>query len=461
MKKCKVLMPIGALGGGINETAFYNGMAMNPDVIAIDAGSTDSGPASLATGTYKYARVSVKSDLQISVVAARKAGIPLLIGSCVTCGVNATVDQTAEIVSEILAEEGLTAKIAKIYSGQESEVLKKKWDEGKIHALEGAPAITRATFDECDNIVAVMGAEPFIKALNNGADIVLAGRTTDTAIMAAVPLMMGCDAAASWHGAKTVECGAMCTEDNSAVGVFLEVDEAGFNIKTLLPAATCSPYSVSAHLLYENTDPYRLVEPSGTIVTNNAVYTQVDERTVRVTGTQFEHAKHYTMKLEGAAAAGYQNISIVGIANSEVLADPDAWIRKISEHVDNFIQKKKLFAAEDYSFNFKAYGYNAVIAGPVPDSIPKPREIGILFTVTAKTQEMATQIAKLFNPYLLHFPAVWTNQLPSFAFPFSPVDCPRGHTYEFKLYHVVEVDNPLELVAIEYIDGKELERGDR
>jgi hypothetical protein len=44
--------------------------------------------------------------------------------------------------------------------------------------------------------------------------------------------------------------------------------------------------------------------------------------------------------------------------------------------------------------------------------------------------------------------------MPSFAFPFSPVDCPRGGTYEFKLYHVVDVDDPLELVRFEYIDVK-------
>jgi hypothetical protein len=44
MKQCKVLMPIGGLGAGIHEEALDNGMAMGPDAIAINAGSTDSGP---------------------------------------------------------------------------------------------------------------------------------------------------------------------------------------------------------------------------------------------------------------------------------------------------------------------------------------------------------------------------------------------------------------------------------
>ncbi len=451
MKSCRVLMPIGGMGAGINQESFDAGMAMKPDVIAIDGGSTDSGPAYLAKGMSKYSKAMLKHDLKIAIIGARKANIPLLIGTCSTCGTNSTVDLCAELTSEIMREEGLKGKVAKVYSQQDPELLKKKWDEGKIHALEGAPEITRETFDQCSNIVALMGAEPFIKALNDGADIVLCGRTTDTAIIAAVPLMMGCNVAATWHGAKTVECGNQCTDGAGGDGVFMIVDEEGFYVKPLLCNTHCTPYTVSAHLIYENVDPFRLTEPSGTILAKDAVYTQVDDCTVYVTGTKFEHAEQYTMKLEGARATGYQNISLIGIADRQVMADPEKWIRNISEYAEKLIRKNGI-SPDDYSFNFKAYGYNAVIAGPVPEGTPAPREIGMLLTVTANTQELATQIAKLFNPLLLHFPADFTKQLPSFAFPFSPVDCPRGQTFEFMLHHVVDVDDPLELVKFEYFE---------
>jgi hypothetical protein len=75
----------------------------------------------------------------------------------------------------------------------------------------------------------------------------------------------------------------------------------------------------------------------------------------------------------------------------------------------------------------------------------------MLMTVTANTQQLATQVAKSFNSYLLHFPARSDVMLPSFAFPFSPVDIPRGATYEFKLFHVVESE-PLEYARFEYMD---------
>jgi hypothetical protein len=453
MNTCKILMPSGGLGAGINSEAFKNGLAMRPDLIAADAGSTDSGPAYLSNGMCKYSRKMLKQDLELCVVGSRKLGIPLFIGSCGTCGTNNMVDEFSHIILEIMKEKGLTGKIAKVYSQQDPEVLKRKWDEGKIHELEGAPSITRETFDECANIVALMGAEPFIKAYEDGADIVLCGRTTDTAIMAALPIKKGCNVAAAWHGAKTVECGAQCTDHAYDKGVFLTVDEKGFLVTPLMPGTHCTPYTVSAHLVYENVDPFRLTEPSGSMLTEDAVYTQIDEQSVYVTGSKFEHAKQYTMKLEGAAVVGYQNISLVGIANKSVLANPEKWIENISQYVVSYIKKLGI-PDEDYSFNFKAYGYNAVIAGPVPKGTPAPREIGMLLTVTAKTQELATQIAKIFNPYLLHFPADRNAEMPSFAFPFSPVDCPRGATYEFKLHHVVDVDDPLELVKFEYVDVK-------
>ncbi len=40
--------------------------------------------------------------------------------------------------------------------------------------------------------------------------------------------------------------------------------------------------------------------------------------------------------------------------------------------------------------------------------------------------------------------------MPSYAFLFSPAEIERGAIYEFKLYHTVAVDDPLELVRFSY-----------
>ena len=451
MNTCKILMAIGGLGAGVDEQCFALGMQMGPDMIAADAGSTDSGPAYLANAMCKTSRQMLKHDLAIMVKGSREANIPVMIGSCGTCGSDAGVEEVADIVTEILHENGWHAKIAKVYSEVQRDLLKEKYAQGKIHALEGAPEISEATFDEFTHAVVLMGAEPFIEAYKEGADIILCGRATDTAIVAALPILKGCNVAAAWHGAKTAECGSQCCDNEAGMGVFLEVDEEGFNLRPLNPEAKCTPYTVAAHLVYENVDPYVLTEPSGRILTKDAVYTQLpDGVTTRVTGTKFEHAAQYTNKLEAAGIVGYQNISLVAAADPDLLADPETWIKGITAYGMKNLKKSGM-NTDDFKIHFKAYGYNGLLPGKVPEEF-HPREILMLMTVTAKTQALAKQVAKSMQPLLLHFPANWNEQLPSFAFPFSPADCDRGPCYEFKFHHVIDVDDPLELIRFAYTE---------
>ena len=451
MNTCKILMAIGGLGAGIPEEGFAFGMQMGPDLIAADAGSTDSGPAYLANAMCKTSRQMLKHDLSIMVKGSREANVPIMIGSCGTCGSDSGVEEVAEIVEEILREHDWHAKIAKVYSEVSLDLVREKYAQGKIHPLEGAPEISEKTFDETAHAVVLMGAEPFIKAYQEGADIILCGRATDTAILAALPILKGCNVAAAWHGAKVAECGAQCADNEMGMGVFLEVDEEGFNIRPLDPKAHCTPYTVAAHLVYENVDPYVLVEPGGRIYTKDAVYEQLpDGVTTRVTGTRFEKAKQYTNKLEGAGIVGYQNISLVAMADPDVLADPEKWIRELTAYGMGKLKKTSL-NPEDFKVSFKAYGYNGLLPGKVPEDF-HPREILMLVTVTAKTQEIARTVAKSIQPLLLHFPANFDEQLPSFAFPFSPADCDRGPCYEFKFHHVIDVDDPLELIRFAYTE---------
>ncbi len=80
--KTTVLVPVGSLGVGVRVEEVQRGIAAGANVIALDAGSTDSGAAYLATGVAKYNREAVKRDLRILMAAQAEARIPLLIGSC-------------------------------------------------------------------------------------------------------------------------------------------------------------------------------------------------------------------------------------------------------------------------------------------------------------------------------------------------------------------------------------------
>lgn len=445
-----ILVPTGALGVGVSETEVFAGISVGAHAIACDAGSTDSGPAYLATGRPKYSRAAIKADLQILMRAQAEARIPLLIGSCGTSGCDAALDWTRDIALEIAREQGLKPRIALLYSEQDPALLTTRAAEGRIAPLAPMTSVEPA-FSECDHIVALMGPEPYMAALEAGADIVLGGRTTDTAVLAALPLLRGAGAGPAWHAGKIAECGSLCTTHPRAGGVMIRVGRDAFEIEPLSPGNRCTPRTVSAHMLYENSDPFLLHEPGGVLDVTAAHYHPIDDRVVQVTGSQFL-PRPYTMKLEGAAAGAYQTLMLVGIQDRKVLANIDRFVARMHEVLLQRVRDTMGEQTGPFDISLRPYGWNAVDGMEVHKKTASPREIGLLFVATAATQELATQIAKTCNPWFFHLPLTEETELPSYAFPFSPAEIERGQVFEFKLNHVVHVANPTELVRTVFID---------
>ncbi|HWL43556.1 MAG TPA: acyclic terpene utilization AtuA family protein [Ilumatobacter sp.] len=445
----RVLVPTGMIGAGTTAELVQAGIDLGADVIACDGGSTDSGPYYLGASTPKTTERAVASDLRIMLKAAAAAGIPVIVGSCGTSGTDSGVDWLAGIAHQVMADEGISLKVARIYSEQSKAVVLERLGAGRVHPLAPAGPLDPATVDRCEHIVGLLGHQPIVEALRQGADVVLAGRTTDTAVLAAVPLMRGMPAGPSWHAAKTTECGGQCTASPRSGGVLFSVDAEGFTVEPLDPTNACTPTTVAAHMLYENADPFRMREPSGTLDTSAAVYTALDDRRVRVEGSAFEHADVHTMKLEGSAIGGYQSIALVGIRDPEVLAHIDEWVAGLGQFLNDGIQRILGLQPDEYSIQLRCYGHNAVLGPLEPEATTAPREVGLLTIATAADQATATAITKYANPYLLHFPLPHMRDLPSFAFAGSPAETPRGAVYEFVLQHAVELDHPLDLARIE------------
>ncbi len=161
-------------------------------------------------------------------------------------------------------------------SGQTPETVTRALRDGRITPLTPAPEIDEALIHSCTNIVALAGAEQIAAALATGADIVIAGRTTDTAIIAALPLVQGCHPGGAWHGAKIGECGAICTTNPASGVIMVDFDADGFTIQPLADKARATPHTVSAHMLYENSDPFILYEPGGHLDVTGSTYTAPD-----------------------------------------------------------------------------------------------------------------------------------------------------------------------------------------
>lgn len=444
-----VLVPTGALGTGVRAHDVEAGLAAGAHAIACDAGSTDSGPAYLATARPKYSRSAVKSDLKILMLAQARSGLPLLIGSCGTCGADAALDWVRDIALEIAREEGLSPRIALLYCEQQPAILRAKAAQGRIVPLAPMTDVEPAALGECDHIVALMGPEPYIAAIEAGADIVLGGRTTDTAVISAVPLMRGASVAAAWHAGKIAECGGLCTVRSRDGGVMIRVGRDAFEIEPLSGGNRCTPESVSAHMLYENADPFRLTEPGGVLDVADARYLALNDRIVRVEGSRFE-PRPYSMKLEGASGGPFQTIMLVGIQDPGVLAEIDRFLEQMHRLLRARVATALGDAAGDYDISLRPYGWNAV-SGLPPSDGPAPREIGLLFVATAATQGLATAITKTCNPLFFHMPLDAEAEMPSYAFPFSPAEIERGQVFEFRLNHAVLIDDPLELVRTVFL----------
>ena len=440
----KILVPAGMLGAGVRSAHVEYGIARGAQAIAVDSGSTDSGPAYLARGISKMNRDSIKRDLLILMHAAFRARIPLLVGSCGTSGTDGGVDWTAAIAVEVCAELGIRPRIACLYSEQEAADLVAKNRQGKITSLPPLGPVSDEVLESCDHIVALMGVEPYIQALRNGADVVLGGRTTDTAVLAAVPIMKGAGVAASWHAAKIAECGGQCTVDPRSGGVLITVGKSEFDVEPLSESNRCSPESVSAHMLYEASDPNLLTEPGGILDVSAARYSAFSGRVTRVTGAIW-NPMPYTMKLEGARAGSFQTLMLIGIEDPAVLAHLDELHERLQVALVDRINATFGAEAVDFDVSLRIYGWNGVSGRPVPAGTPPPREVGILCVVTAPTQDLADRMAKACNPYLFHFPLQPEGELPSYAFPFTPAEIPRGQVYEFVLNHVVHTADGLEL----------------
>jgi hypothetical protein len=439
-----ILVPSGMLGAGFSPDTITRGLALGADVIAVDGGSTDSGAHYLGTGIAKTTELAVRRDLRLLLSAASTARIPLIVGSCGTSGTDSGVTWVADIVEAICRDDGLELSVATIFSEQHPDQLIRELRAGRVHALPPSRPLDAPTLAGCEHIVAMMGHEPIERALRAGADVVLAGRATDTAVSAAFPLMRGMPPGPTWHAAKIIECGGQCTTDPRSGGVFARIDSTGFTIEPLDPDAACTPTSVAAHMLYETVNPYTMREPGGTIEVADATYTALDHRTVRVEGSRFDPAEQYTVKLEGAAVTGYETVSFTGIRDPQILGSIDEWAEYLQKTLTERVETVLELPTDAWGSDLRLYGYNAIL-GDLDPAPATPQEVGVMLLVSAEDQQTATAISKLANPLLLHLPLPTMSYLPSFAFATSPAHIDRGPAYEFVLNHVLDVDSPTQI----------------
>ena len=106
-RELRILAPTAILGYGFPVESFETGLARDPHVIAVDAGSTDPGPYYLGVGESFTDRSAVQRDLSLLLEAAVSRKIPLIVGTAGGCGAAPHVAWCRDIIEEIARADEL------------------------------------------------------------------------------------------------------------------------------------------------------------------------------------------------------------------------------------------------------------------------------------------------------------------------------------------------------------------
>ncbi len=453
LREYRVLSPTAILGYGFPEASFRSGLAREPHLIAVDAGSTDPGPYYLGAGISFTDRAAVKRDLELIIEAGLTKNIPVVIGTAGGCGAEPHLMWNLEIIQELAREKGWQFPLGVIHAELTKEQVLQAFRKGKISPLYPAPALTEEEIISAEHIVGQMGPEPVMDVLSRGARVILAGRAYDPAVFSAPAILEGYPRGLAIHMGKILECGAIAATPGSGSDCLMgTLKEDCFIVEPLNPARRCTPTSVAAHTLYEKTNPYLLPGPGGMLDLHSATFTQVNERAVMVAGSRFVPGETYAVKLEGAKRVGFRTVAIAGCRDPIMIAQIDSIIEAVRERVeDNF--KRNGF---NYYLHFNIYGKNGVMGKLEPLKEIHSHELGIIIEAVAETQEIANTICSFARSTMLHYG--YPGRIATagnLAFPYSPSDFKAGAVYHFNLYHLMEVENPLSLFPREILTAGE------
>lgn len=454
MREIRVLSPTAILGYGFPLESFEEGMRRHPHVIAVDAGSTDPGPYYLGAGVPFTDRNAVKRDLEIMITAALKEGIPVMIGTAGGSGGIPHVTWNVDIIKQIAREKHLNFKMAVIKGEISKELVMNKLKNGKLSPLDPAPELTERELELTIRLVGQMGLGPFVKALEMGAQVIVAGRAYDPAVFAALAVNQGYDQGLAVHMGKILECACIASTPGSGSDCMIgTLRNDHFLVEPLNPLRKATTLSVAAHTLYEKSNPYLLPGPGGVLDLTETRFEQETDRVVRVSGSRFIPSEKYTIKLEGVKKLGFRTVSIAGVRDPIMIDKIDEVIKGVRERVTDNFKKSSL----EYYLDFKVYGRNAVMGSLEPKKEINGHELGIVIEAVAPDQAAADTICSFARSTMLHYG--YSGRIATagnLAFPYSPSDFKTGEVYTFNVYHLIEVDDPGELfpVEIQMVDGR-------
>ena len=458
MREAVVMTPTGCIGNrGIHSETFIKALdEVKPQVLAMDGGSLDPGAFYLGSGWAHSPNRSVKWDIDLLIKHAVPRKIPIIVGSSGGSGAKEHVDTTIEFVTEIARNYKQKMKVAVIYSDVDKAYLKARAQKEKIPGVDHDDNLSPEVVDQSNVIVAMMGHEPINKALDMGADFVIAGRASDASTIAAFPIREGFDMGLSLHMGDILECGESAAKerepflrgvDRNRIPILGRMRKDHFLLKPLHPALACTPESCAAHSLYERASIYSSIFPGGVLDKRESRYSAEDDWTTRVQGTRFTQTP-YTVLLEGTRPVGYRSILVFGVRTPRMIAQIENILEEAKEReFSTFSDVKGL------QIHYHVYGKNGVLGPYEFERNPRPHEVGVVVDIIAPSQELAHDVGQDIRSRI----SFWRFEgrqttAGNVAVPFSPSVIDVGVSYELSVFHSLTVKDGNELFNVQMLD---------
>jgi hypothetical protein len=263
---------------------------------------------------------------------------------------------------------------------------------------------------------AYIGAFPLAEALGTGADVVIAGRSTDTALTLA-PMVHrygwgpeGYDKlAAGTIAGHIIECGAQCTGGNCQVDwqaipdmanigyPIIEAEPDGTFCVTKHPAAggRVNIHTVKEQLLYELGDPKNYITPDCVADFTSIRLAEAGPDRVRVSGIR-GGKRPPSLKLSISYANGWKAIGTLVYSCPQALEKARAADRIVRER----LQSLGLSFEEIYT---EFFGVNAC-HGPVAPPNPDPPEVQVRIGIRGQDKKALDRFTRELIPLVLNGP---------------------------------------------------------
>jgi Acyclic terpene utilisation family protein AtuA len=417
------------------------------DYIVAQGTGKDWGPHWLGSGK-QFPVQNFVENVRPYVKACHDHGLRFVL-SVGIAGARPQLQECVEGFNRMCAEEGLSLDVGIVSGDIEQAFLLKELAAGtEIHRLDNhpvLPALLRVEDVEASSyIVAQMGPEPIMAALEEGVDGVITGRALDVGLFMAPALLAGASKGTAALFGKLLECAGVALDPGDpAVPIYGEIrDDESILVRSPSVHAECRAQTLAAHSFYERINPTREENPGGYLDVSDVTYEQVDPNTVLVRGQRWVDTP-YTVKLEGAAPLGYRAINITGVRDPRYLAQLDWAAERIKEEVRTAPRFAHLREGVDYHLNFTMYGRDAILGAAEPQRNLE-HEVGVLIDVVAPTEEFARDIC--------YFAAISHNIGPypgrkttasNVAHRFTEFVNSLGQIYRWSVWHLLPLEDPL------------------